>query len=261
MRALRTLSTAVLLLAVLAAPAAAYTIYLKDGSRIVATEKYKVEGDRALIKLPSGTVSTIKASEIDVPRTDAANQGNYGTAVVLEGATIKDTPSPPPPPEQNGLSQLIASKSAGPRELPDVKRAEPAKVDAAVTGKTPGGAVDFSTLPHNPLPVELTGDIQKVFYEHGVRELSIWRGTRPDHALVEVTVSSEASTFKAIAVAAKVLESFRQQHRTDLTALELSLVASQGGRAGQFTLTGEQATDLLASKVEISAFYVQNLQF
>ena len=47
--------TAVLLL--IAAPLTAYTIYLKDGSRLIAREKYTLEGDRALIVLQNGTLN------------------------------------------------------------------------------------------------------------------------------------------------------------------------------------------------------------
>jgi len=260
LRSLRSLVPAVLVLVLAAAPALAYTIYLKDGSRLIATEKYTVQGNYALIKLPSGTVSTIKLAEIDVARTEGANKGNYGTAVVLEGAQIKDSPAPPPPPAP-GLSNLIAAKTAGPRALPEVKRAAPEAAAPLGAGKTAGGFLDYASVAHTPLPVETTAEVQRLFYEHGLRELSIWRGTKPDRALVEVTVTSEATTFKAIAVAAKLLDSFRQQHRTDITAIEISLPTSQGGRAGQFLLTGEQAADLLTNRLEISSYFVQNLQF
>ncbi len=260
LQSLRSLVPAALVFVLVAAPAAAYTIYLKDGSRVIATEKYTIQGDRALIKLPSGTVSTIKAAEIDVARTDAANKGNYGTAMVLEGGQVKDTPAAPPPPAP-GLSTLIAAKTAGVRELPEVKRESPEKAAPLVAGKTAGGFLDYSTVAHTPLPIETTAEVQRLFYEHGLRDMSAWRGTKPDRVLVEVTVTSEATTFKAIAVAAKVLDSFRQQHRADITAIELSLPASQGGHGGQFLLTGEQAADLLANRLEISSYYVQNLQF
>jgi len=260
MRALRTLAPAALVLVLAAAPLAAYTIYLKDGSRLIATEKYTISGDHALIKLQNGTVTTIKASEIDTARTETANKGNYGTAVVLEGSKIQDTPAPPPPPEK-GLSDLIAAKAAGPRALPEVKRPEPADAAPLVAGKTPGGFVDFTTMAHTPLPVETTAEIQRLFYEHGLRDLAVWRGTKPDRVLVQVTVTSEATTFKAIAIAAKILDAFQKQHRTDITAIELSLPASQGGRAGQFLLTAEQAADLLANKLEISTYFVDNVQF
>ena len=77
----------------LAAPAAAYTIFLKDGSRIVSREKYRIQGDRAIVILENGTQTFIKATEIDVARTDQANTGsNYGTAYELD--SVKEVPGP-----------------------------------------------------------------------------------------------------------------------------------------------------------------------
>lgn len=262
MRTVSRLSLAVLVLAgaLLAGPASAYTIYLKDGSRLVASQKYTVQGDNALITLQNGTMTTIKAAEIDVERTKAANKGNYGTAVVLEGNKVADTPAPAPAPKP-GLSELIASRAVGPRDLPDVKRQMPSAGTETAAGMTAGGFADFTTLPHNPFPVELAGDIQKAFFDHGLREILVWRGTKPDRALVQVSVTSEATVFKALAVTARVLEDFRTRHPGALAAVELSLSANQGGNAGQFLMTPEQATDLLSNKVEISSYYRDNLQF
>jgi hypothetical protein len=259
-RCLRFLVPVALVAVLFAAPAAAYTIYLKDGSRIVATEKYSVDGDRALIKLPNGNVTTIKASEIDVPRTEAANTTKLGNAVVLEGSEIRDTPSPPPAAAPE-LKDLIAAGQVQPRALPEAKRVAPTVEAAGPSGKTPGGVVDYATLPHTPLPIETSAAIEKVFYEHGLRELSSWRGSKPDRLLIQVTVTSEASTFKAIAVVAKLLDSFHKENRTDVNAVELLMPASQGGRAGQFLLTADQAEAMLNNQLEISAYYVQNLQF
>ena len=260
MRAFR-LSAFTLVLLLAASAASAYTIYLKDGSRLVAAQKYRIDGDRALITLQSGTTTAIKASEIDVARTEEANKGNYGTAVVLEGAAVVDKPVPVAPPAGKDLSSLIAARGVGPRDLPDVKRPEPLKGTPTTAGMTPGGFPDFATVPHNALSVELTGEIQRVFFEHGLREVAIWRGTKPDRALVEVTVTSEATVFKTLAIVAKLLDEVRAQHRTDLAAVELSLVSAQGGRGGQFLMTQDQAADLLSNKIDISTYYVANLQF
>ena len=73
-----------LALALAASSSWAYTVYLKDGSKLVAKDKYKVQGDMALIVLANGTQTSLKLAEIDQEKTALANQSNYGTAVVLE---------------------------------------------------------------------------------------------------------------------------------------------------------------------------------
>ena len=69
----RSLTLTVLLVLGLAIPAHAYTIYLKDGSTLIAKEKYRVEEGKAIITLQNGTQTFIDASEIDVARTERTN--------------------------------------------------------------------------------------------------------------------------------------------------------------------------------------------
>src|SRR5947199_1264929 len=64
------LASATLLLA-----ASAYTIFLKDGSSLVARQKYTVQNGRAIIILLNGTETFVALDKIDIPRTDAANKG------------------------------------------------------------------------------------------------------------------------------------------------------------------------------------------
>ena len=53
---------------------AAYTIVLKDGSTLVAKEKYTVQNGRAIITLLNGTQTFVPADRIDVKRTEQANR-------------------------------------------------------------------------------------------------------------------------------------------------------------------------------------------
>ena len=69
---------------------ASYTVVLKDGTLIVATEKYEVQGDRALIQRENGTPTTVRLTEIDVERTEEYNsKRTLRGAVVVEGATTR----------------------------------------------------------------------------------------------------------------------------------------------------------------------------
>ena len=70
-----------------AAPALAYTIYLKDGSQIVSKTKYVVRGDKAIIVLPSGTETQLPFAPL--PRGNglpwaAANAERAAAASVSE---------------------------------------------------------------------------------------------------------------------------------------------------------------------------------
>ena len=83
-----TILLSILMIAIMAIPAGAYTIYLKDGSRLIAREKHRLEDGKVIIVLQNGTRTFIEASEIDITRTEQANLGDYGTALVLEDGQL-----------------------------------------------------------------------------------------------------------------------------------------------------------------------------
>jgi hypothetical protein len=261
-RPLRWLAAAALSL-LLASPAAAYTIYLKNGTTIQAKAKYTVRDGKAYVTLPSGTQSFIKASEIDVPRTEAANKSDYGgNAVILENAAPAETPAAVTG-QQKRLSDMIASRQAS-RELPGPGREKPAVAGAGHTAaRTRAGFPDLSTLGRQPFAqADVLAELQQFFHGQGVDDVEIYAGTRPDRPLVEVTTPSEGSVFRILGIAANALLHIRDRFPGGkVAAVELLMATPQRERAGQFVLTPEMASDLVAKKIEIPAFFVQNVQF
>lgn len=241
-----------------AGPLAAYTIYLKDGSTVQAKSKYRIEGDRAYIVLPNGTQTFINVREIDIKRTDAANKADYGgNAVILQEAAPPRDGTPPPPPKKR-LSDVIAKRGA---ELPGPQR-EPVKAVPLESLKTKSGNTDFSTLPRRMYePAEIAGEIRQFFLGQGVPEVMIYAGTKPSRPLIQVTAGTENGVFRGLAVGANAILHIRDRFPGKVDAFELLLVTSSGERGGQFVLTPEMASDLVAKKVQLSAFFVENVQF
>ena len=248
------LATAALLLA---GPALAYTIYLKDGTSIQAKEKYKVSGGRAIIVLLNGTQSFLDAKEIDVRRTEEANRVDYGgNAIVLK--TPQGPAAPPPPPERT-LSDLIASRSAGPRDLPGARRAD--HNGTSTPSRTPAGYVDLTSLARKPYPqLDVAAELQQFLRSQGLADVEIYQGSQPDRPLLDVTAASEGAVFQALSVAANALLHVRETH-PKVSAFELFLATPTRERAGQFVLTPEHAASLAAKSVEVATFFVQNVQF
>jgi hypothetical protein len=260
MRRLPVLAAA-LLLAALATPLAAYTIYLKDGTHVVAREKYRVENGRAIITLQNGTQTFIAAAEIDVARTENANQRNYGTAVVLEDGKVSTSPKPaPPPPAKPTLADLIASRAATPRERPEARRPGPESKEPT---KTPAGNVDLRELPRGPFAqLEVAAEIQQLYRSQGIQEeVAIFRGTQADRPLIEITTNSEASIFRALEASAQVLSQVRQRQPRRVAALEILMMTAARERAGQFLLTPELADELAGQRADTAAFFVKHVQF
>jgi hypothetical protein len=253
------LGAILLMIAVLTAgPVAAYTIYLKDGSTVQAKSKYRIEGNRAYIVLPNGTQSFIDAREIDVKRTEAANKADYGgNAVILQEAAPPTDGTPAPPPQRR-LSDVIAKRGS---ELPGPQR-EPVKATPLDSLKTRSGHPDLTTLPRRAYePAEIAAEIRQFFLGQGVAEVAVFSGTRPSHPLVQVTASTESGVFKGLAVGANAVLHIRDRFPGKVDAFDLLLVTPTNERAGQFVLTPEMASDLVAKKVQLAAFFIENVQF
>ena len=256
--------TSFMLLALLAAApllAAGYTIYLKDGSRLVAKNKYRIENGRAIITLPNGTQTFVPAAQIDVKRTDEANKDGYGGAVILPGSPQDVGAASAEPPKDKTLADLIASRTAAPRELPGSRRDKSEPAPGRV-GKTKAGYFDFATVARKPFPhAEVTAELQQFFRNQGTEEVEIYQGTQADQPLLEVTTNSEGSVFKALNTAANALLQIREVYPGQVSAFELLLTTPERERAGQFVLTPEMSVDLVSKKVDVTAFFVRHVQF
>lgn len=237
-----------------------YTVYLKDGSTITAKTKYKIENSRAIITLPNGTQTFVPASQIDVKRTDEANRHGYESAVVLPGTTQDVGSTPSAPVKDKTLADLISRKEAAPRELPVSRRETNTSSGRLV--KTRAGYYDLTTLARKPYPnADVTAETQRFFRGQGIEGVEIYEGTQGDRPLLEITTNSEGSVFKALTTTATALLHLRDRFPAQVSAVELLLTTPSRERAGQFVITPEMATELVSKKVDVTFFFVKNVQF
>jgi hypothetical protein len=237
-----------------------YIVYLKDGSTVMAKGKYRIENGRAIITLPNGTQSFIPENQIDVKRTEEANRDGYESAVVLP-STTRDVGTPSRPVKDKTLADLINRNEAAPRELPVSRReANPATSGRLV--KTRAGYYDLTTFARKPYPhPDATAEIQKFFRGQGIEGVEIYEGTQGDRPLLEITTNSEGSVFKALTTTATALLYLHDRFPTQVAAIELLLTTPARERAGQFVITPEMATELVSKKIDVTYFFVKNVQF
>lgn len=252
-------------LAFLAIPVLAvsgYIVVLKDGKTIAAKQKYRIEKDRAIITLPNGTQTFVRADQIDVRKTDEVNSAGYGTAVLLPGAPQELNTGAAQPKQEKTLKDLIASREAAPRELPVNRRDKQETTSSSRLLKTKAGYNDLATLPRRPFgQPEVTLTLQQFFRGQGIEDVQIYQGTQGDRPLLEVTTNSEGSVFKALNTAANALLNVRDAQPGRVASFELLLTTPARERAGQFVLTPEMATDLVSKRVDVNSFFVRNVQF
>lgn len=256
MKPLRLLLVALAL--TLPTPLFAYTIYLKDGSRLIAKAPYEVVEGRAIITLPNGTKSALDLDEIDLERTKKANQADYGTAVVVEeDGSVREIAPPPPPPARRGLSDLAANRRL---RLPTEAKREEFREETGV-GKTATGFPDLVSARRQPFgDLEIMAELQRFFQRQGIESLRVYQGIRTGYPFLEVSTNSEASVFRALLVTATALIHARDRYDR-IEGFDLLMTTPAQERAGQFSLTPEMAMDLVTKKVEISRFYLENVQF
>lgn len=242
-----------------ALPAAAYVVYLKDGSKILAQDRYEVRDGKAYITLPNGTETFIDASQIDVPRTEKANRSNYGTAVVVEGDRVTETPPPPPPPQRT-LGDLI-QETERPGDRPAARRDPARRARPAEADRGASGYPDLGSVPRKSFAsIDTASALKDFFRGQGIDTVEIFQGTAADRPLVEVTASTEASVLRALAVATAALAHLRDGGRS-LPAIELYMATPAHDRAGQFVITPDMAAALLSGRVDVTTLYVDHVQF
>lgn len=263
MTGIRAAALATLALLLAAVPAAAYTVYLKDGSRITARERYEVIDGTAYIVLPNGTTTFIDAAEIDVKRTEEANQRKLGSALVLEGGQVRELTSEDARrvERRRTLADLISARENAPPALPEARReVDPQAADELI--RTPGGYADLGALPPRPLSdLGLAAEIQAMFVAQGLDMVEVHQGTASRRPLLRVTAGSESSVFRAVVVTCAALMRLRETRTNQVEALELVLTTPDRERAGQFVITPDMAAQLMSKEVDIQTFFLGHVQF
>lgn len=249
----------VFLVSLCAAPAFAYNIYLKDGSRLIAQEPYEIRGDQALITLQNGARTSIDASEIDVERTREANAGGYGSALVLDDGKLTELPAEEEPQPEATLSDIVGDRRSTVVDRPPARRPVPRPVEPK---RPTSDTVDLRSLPRRPFSdLDVAAEVQRIFRAQGVEHVLISQGTATNRLLVDLTTNSEASVFRALEVSSRVLLHTRDVYPAASTVFELLLSTAEREHAGQFVLTQSLARVLADGEVDPSAFFIEHVQF
>jgi len=243
----------------LATPLFAYTIWLKDGTSILAKKIYRTEGDLIIITTPSGTETSYPLEKVDIERTREYNANNLDGAMLLENGELTGIPTQKPTTKRKRLGDLIAGDQARIQVRQPVKR--PQAVDTSGPARSAAGYLDLNALPRQAYgDLEIMGELRSYFTSQGL-EARVFNGTQGTHPLIEILTSSESAVFKSLEVAAQALPQMQDRHASRIAALELVLRSPRGNAAGQFVITPELADELNSGQTEASAFFVRYVQF
>ena len=246
-------------LALLAVPGWSYTIYLKDGSKLIAKEKYTVRGDKAIIHLEGGAETMLPLGEIDAPRTEAANKSNIGTAVVIEDGKAQDLErNNAPAPRKATLQDLIQSRGNQPGGDTTAVAAPPTRRARNESTNQAGSDVVGRAPLRN---VEVAGKIREYLFGRGISSVEVLQGSSSLRPMLVYPTSTEGQVFKAIASSASALIHVRDKSPGDVDSFEILCRAPDGGNAGRFVMSPAQAQDLLANRIDLPTYYVKYVIF
>lgn len=241
---------ATVLVLLLAAPLAAYTIYFKDGRTLNVKGKPRIANGRAVVTLLNGTQASFDPAQIDDKKTEEMNQRDLGAAVIIDQGTSRTQQTPPPPqPEPQRRLSDIAARDVGPRDQPVTRRTQPSPTNrAGAPSRTPYG------------DAAVASELSQFFLSQKAESVEILQGSQ-GRPLAQVLTSSETSVFRALLTGANALLHIRGRYPQKVDGLEMVMVSPDGDRAGQFTLTPDMAEDLVAKRVGLVSFFLKNVQF
>ena len=245
----------------LSGPVLGYTVYLKDGSTLLARSKYEIQGTKAIITLQNGTQTFIEASELDIPRCEDQNQVNYGAALVLEDGKFQQRKVTKEIPKEDTLVDLARRSRSTPGQT-SANRNQSGDSGLQDPPKTLAGNDDLYSLARTPYRnLKVADEIRSIFMDRNVEGVSLSQGTSADRPLLAATANSEGSVFQCLKGAATALLQTSRNYPDDIRALELILTTTSKQKSGQFVLTPDLARELLAKDADVSKFFVENVQF
>lgn len=235
----KTLASALFALLLAAAPAFAYVIKLKDGSLIFAKTKYTVKGDKAIVTLENGTVTSMKLDLIDVEGSEKYNKENFGNVVAI------DTP--------DGRKPTPSAQAPVQPRLQDYIRER--KPRMALPSQAEKSSADGSGPSFQPVDPNLQAAFAKVFDGAGISQykLTNFRGKTG----LLVTTNTEEAVFNALNAAARALSD--PTSRGVAVTIHIVLTSSGGESAGAFDMSPEQARQLVNGQISAADYFVKNV--
>jgi hypothetical protein len=234
------------LLVVAATAQAAYVVMLKNGSRVVARDRYQLKGSNVVVTLRNGTLTSIPLAHVDLEATEKLNAQNLGDATPMEWVdAARPTPIPTPTPSVASLGRII----------PGLARPEN---DAARPTPTPG--ISLRDVEYPDKQVERT-------FEEGLERYHLYlyrtsMGSQPRYLFVEVRVNGQTEVVKALQAITSTYNVLAESAPDRAPErVELQMLNESGKEAGLFRLSPEDAAELATAKTTAEEFFIRKVIF
>ncbi len=222
-----------------------YTVVLKDGRRLEARQKWTMVDGKAIVELKDGRRMSFELGMIDVPGSEAATRSGLGDAKVIEMAQPGQAPARTKQPSLGSIASIRKPR----QETPSPAPAPPSSRKSAAAPSEPAavvGTVDPVVAEKFNAAYENVGLFE--------RKLSLAAEGR---LRIDLMADTEDQVFKALSATAFVFANVPSNY----SGIDLFLRTVNGGSAGRFQLSKQDAAALANKQVEWYDYYVKNVIF
>lgn len=234
--------------------AADYIVVLTNGAKYVATEKWTVQNGKAIIKLKNGQSLQLDPSLIDAAKSEAATKNPMGNLNVLG---VEAAPTAPRAQQGPSLGDIT--------KLRRQQQQSPPPVTAAPATRQPGGRAGGAAPTTSPSTGAGVGnDVLSKFtaaYENvGLYEYTV-TSSAPNTVRAEVTADNEQKVFNAISASSFVMSRSPAVTGTRIDLVELFMKTTNGGAAGRFLMSREDAEAIDKKQISPENYFVAKVIF
>ena len=231
--------------------AADYIVVLTNGAKYVATEKWTVKNGKAIIKLKNGQSLQLDPSLIDAAKSEAATKNPMGNLTVLDVQSTPNAPQTQQGPSLGDVTKLRRQqKTAPPATAPPPPRQSAPRVGAPTPPGATGAGVGNDVLSKFTAAYENVG-----LYEYTVTSAS------PNSVRAELTADNEQKVFNAISATSFVMTRSPAVTGTRIDLVELFMKTTNGGAAGRFLMSREDAEALDKKQITPDNYFVAKVIF
>ena len=225
---------------------ARYIVVLRDGTRYAAKQKWTVVKGKAIVQLENGQALQLDPALIDVPKSEQMTK--FGTA---HADVIDLNPAAAPvnrqQPQQPSLGSQIKLRT--PAQQAAAKN-PPVAQPPAGTAPIAGGA--------GVMPDIVLAKFDRAYEEVGIYEKSV-KSNGARSIRCELTVDTEDRVFNAISATSFLIVRNAGVAGQQIDMVELFMKMTNGGSAGRFQMTREDAEALDKRTVTQQDYFVRKV--
>ena len=222
---------------------ASYIVVLKGGKQYKAKAKWTVVNGKALIQLDNGQSITIDPALIDEAKSEETTKLGLGDVRIMN-LDAKLPPGTTAKPTAPTLGETI--KLRKPNDIAQAQQAA-ATPTAAATPANKGG-----------IGTEVIMKFERAYENVGIFEHKL-TSSGPHSIHAEVTADSEDKVFNAISATSFLMVRNAGVSGAQVDMVELFMKTTNGGSAGRFQMTREDAAALDAKTMSQQEYFVRKV--